>query len=201
MGNCLTAKSDRDATARRRTPSATVVSDAGELRQFPLPVTAAHVFQSLSLSPESFFICNSDRLYFDEFIPSLDLADDLQPAQIYFLLPASRLQYPLAAADMAALAVKASAALERINGGRKRKARISPVLAAEEDPQSNHTVNYLVTSGAASGKPAAPAPAVSRSGSVRRLRSYSSRRARLAVRSFRMKLTTINEGSSFRLTS
>lgn len=193
MGSCLSS----DSAADRR-PTANVVANAGELRRFSLPITASQVLQSLNLPPNSFFLCNSDRLYFDDFIPSLAPDDHLDAAQIYFVLPVARLQYRLAASDMAALAVKASVALDQIDASsrRRKKARITPTLVAEEDPQSNHTVNHrkrLV--GDDRNKPAAAGVRVSRSGSLRKLTRYSSRRAMLAVRSFKAKLTTIYEGS------
>lgn len=180
-------------------PCATVISVAGELRRYPLPVAVSQVIQFEALSPDSVFLCNSDRLYFDDYIPRLDAEDVLERDQIYFVLPVSRLQQPLAASDMAALAVKASVALNDFNPRRSRKARISPVLVAEEDPQSGHQIKTNNSSSSTSyihSKTARKTSAgVSRSDSMRKLHRYSSRRAKLAVRSFRIKLTTINEAS------
>ncbi|KAL3830568.1 hypothetical protein ACJIZ3_019370 [Penstemon smallii] len=195
MGACLSSKSTDNTK-----PCAYVVSSDGQLRQYPIPITVSQVLQFETSSPDSFFLCNSDRLYFDDFIPSLKPDEQLQSAQIYFVLSTAKLQYRLAASDMAALAVKASVALEQINrrGGRNRKARISPVLVAEEDPQSNFQVNQNKSSngnGNGNSKSSSVGLGVSRSGSVRKLSRYSSRRAKLAVRSFRMKLNTIYEGS------
>lgn len=196
MGSCLSS----DSAADRR-PTANVVANTGELRRFSLPITASQVLQSLNLPPNSHFLCNSDRLYFDDFIPSVAPDDHLDAAQIYFVLPAAKLQYRLAASDMAALAVKASVALDQIDASnrRRKKARIAPTLVAEEDPQSNHTVSHRKRFvGDDRNKASAAAGAgvrVSRSGSLRKLTRYSSRRAMLAVRSFKAKLTTIYEGS------
>ncbi|CAL5384280.1 unnamed protein product [Camellia sinensis] len=58
-----------------------------------------------------FFVCSSDLLYYDEYIQALNGEYQLQPDQLYFVLPASKLQYPITASDMAALAAKASLAL------------------------------------------------------------------------------------------
>ncbi|KAL8514483.1 hypothetical protein ACS0TY_013553 [Phlomoides rotata] len=177
MGGCLSSESFQK-------PSAYVVSVNGELRQFPLPITVSQVLDESSSDSDSdsdsFFLCNSDALYFDDYIPCLQSDDELVPCQVYFVLPIAKLHYRLAASDMAALAVKASVALHQIRG-RKNRTRISPVLVSEEDPQSNHTVNYT--------KNKTP-----RSASVRKkkLTTYSSQRAKLAVN---MKLTTIYEGS------
>ncbi|KAH6821322.1 hypothetical protein C2S53_006153 [Perilla frutescens var. hirtella] len=193
MGSCLSMSMSTTISE-----SANVVAVTGELRRFPLPITASQVIEaeSLNLSPNSVFLCSSDRLYFDDFIPSLAPDDHLDAAQIYFLLPTSKLQYRLSASDMAALAVKASVAL---NHRRKKKARISPAaLVAVEDPQSNHTVgvNYRKSSDRNKSSSPAAAAAVTRSGSLRKLSRYSSRRAMSAVKSFKMKLTTIYEDAS-----
>lgn len=186
MGICISSPSVAG-------PSANVVAVTGELRRLSLPITASEALQSLDLSPNSFFLCNSDRLYFDDFIPSLAHDDLLDASQIYFALPNAKLQYRLAASDMAALAVKASLALDQI-GRRKKKARISPAIwTAVEDPQSNHTVNYRKSNLVSDSKSSAR---VSRSGSLRKLSRYSSRRAMQAVRSFKIKLSTIHEAST-----
>ncbi|KAK9271021.1 hypothetical protein L1049_026609 [Liquidambar formosana] len=166
-------------------PTAKVISVAGDLREYSLPFTASEVLQMESSSDSSAcFVCNSDRLYYDDYIPALHPEDPLQPGQIYFLLPNSKLQYRLSASDMAALAVKASLALQNssLKGGRRRKkARISPLLLGAEIHRQPPNKK--------------PPPVISRSGSVRKLHRYSSKGAKMAVRSFRLRLTTIYEGS------
>ncbi|CAN6237410.1 unnamed protein product [Urochloa humidicola] len=92
-----------------------------------------------------FFVCNSDALYFNEHPPALAPGDLLRPGQIYFVLPAAMLEKPLSTADMAALAVRASAALassggkprrrrRAAGGGKKKKAvcRVMPMPVYEE---------------------------------------------------------------------
>ncbi|PIM98885.1 hypothetical protein CDL12_28629 [Handroanthus impetiginosus] len=222
MGGCLSSEScgsDIHSSRNQKSAPANVVSVNGELRQYSLPTTVSQVLQSQtqsssSPSDSSFFLCNSDRLNFDDYIPSLDPQEDLEPAQIYFVLPTTKLQYRLSASDMAALAVKASVALEHINAnnsnhrGRKRKIRISPVLVSGVDRKSSHaTVNYNQIMNSLvlnhyrdrnvnnASRSTSAGLGVSRSGSVRKLARYSSRRAKLAVRSFKLKLTTIYEGS------
>ncbi|CAN4123149.1 unnamed protein product [Withania somnifera] len=187
MGACLSSSS----AMIEQKQLAYVISISGELRQYSVPINVSQVLQSDNAS----FICSSDRLYFDDFIPSLDSEYQLLPGQIYFLLPASKLQYRLSASDMAALAVKASAALEDLNKNNRRKSkkmmskksnsRISPMLLQVEDDysQSRQSSNNRVGLGISM-----------RSASVRKLQRLSSRRAKMAVRSFR-KLMTIQEGS------
>ncbi|GER36638.1 hypothetical protein STAS_12991 [Striga asiatica] len=199
MGCCF---SSSDYSGRLK-PTGNVVSLAGELRQYPLPVTASQVLEFEALSPDSFFVCSSDRLFFDDYVPCLDLEDELEPAEIYFVLPLSKLQHRLAAADVAELAVKASAAINAADPrGRSKKSRISPVLdspssSRQQNPSSVESPvrGHCVPRGKSGKFSTRPELGVSRSGSVRKLQRYSSRRAKLAVRSFRMKLTTINEGS------
>ncbi|KAK6130571.1 hypothetical protein DH2020_035663 [Rehmannia glutinosa] len=198
MGCCFSSD-ESDYSSHRQKPTANVVSLNGDLRRYPLPVTVSQVLNFEALSPDSFFVCNSDRLYFDDYVPRLDSEDELEPAEIYFVLPISKLQHRLAASDMAALAVKASVAINASNPRRNRKSRISPVSAAEGDSQSSSNISPIHKSYVQSRKTSKglgrPELGVSRSGSVRRLQRYSSRRAKLAVRSFRIRLTTINEGS------
>ncbi|XP_075475887.1 uncharacterized protein LOC142514710 [Primulina tabacum] len=183
MGVCFSSQSSDQK------PSANVVSVDGQLRQYSLPVTASQVLGFESSSPDSIFLCDSDSLCFDDFIPPLDGELELHRDQIYFVLSANKLQYRLAASDMVALAVRASIALDKINSSRRRsKARISPVLVVEEHPQSNYQIQNKVSFDS-------PLRVVSRSGSTRKMQRFSSRRAKLAVRSFRIRLSTIYEGS------
>ena len=86
---------------------------------------------SSSSRPSSYFLCNSDSLYYDDFIPAIEPEEILKADQIYFVLHVSKRHYRLTASDMAALAVKASVAMEKAakNKNRRRKSgRISPVM-------------------------------------------------------------------------
>lgn len=212
----------RDSHFDDARPAANVVSIGGDLRRYPVPVTVSQVLQSEFTSSSSSssskssppFLCNSDRLYFDDYIPALSDDEELQAGQIYFVLPASKLQYRLSASDMAALAVKASLALESQNksssGRKQKKARISPLLVEvdrrEKEANTNSINLKTYNSGYSSNNSDKKRPRASssglgigiggaRSGSLMKLQRYSSRRAKLAVRSFRIRLTTIYEGS------
>lgn len=195
MGCCYSSESDY---SRHQKTSANVVSVTGELRQYPLPITVAQVLQFETSSPNSVFLCNSDLLYFDDYIPNLEADAELEPAQIYFVLPTSKLQSRLAASDMAALAVKASVALNA-STRRNKKARISPGLTVAEEPEFSQRIsirNNRYTHNKIARKVSGRSEiGVSRSSSVRRLQRHSSLRAKLAVKSFKLRLTTINEGT------
>ncbi|KAH0684263.1 hypothetical protein KY285_021748 [Solanum tuberosum] len=194
MGACLSSSS---TIVDQKQLTSYVISINGELRQYSVPINVSQVLQSdISSDHASSFLCSSDRLYFDDFIPSLDSQYQLLPGQIYFMLPASKLKYRLSASDMAALAVKASAALEDLNKNKNKnknksrksrkimsKKRISPMLLQVEEDDYTQTNNKSTVGLGIS----------MRSASVRKLQRLSSRRAKMAVRSFR-KLITIQEG-------
>lgn len=98
-----------------------------------LPVTAADAIGTAkSTSASSCFVCSSDELFFDAYIPAMPLDSLLEPGQIYFLLPTAMLDYPLSGSDMAELAMRASRALlaasnkhDRISG----RNRVMPAVA------------------------------------------------------------------------
>lgn len=192
MGACLSSSS---TIVDQKQLTSYVISISGELRQYSVPINVSQVLQSdISSDHASSFLCSSDRLYFDDFIPSLDSQYQLLPGQIYFMLPASKLKYRLSASDMAALAVKASTALEDLNNNKNKnksrksrkimsKKRISPMLLQVEEDDYTQTNNKSTVGLGIS----------MRSASVRKLQRLSSRRAKMAVRSFR-KLITIQEG-------
>lgn len=180
------------------TSSANLITLNGQLRQFPIPLTVSELFlqihsESESKSKSEYFICNSDGLYYDEHIQAMELTEELQSGQIYFILPNSKLHYPLSASDMAALAVKASAAISSINNSshRSSKSQITPIDLSIQSPAAANIrkKNYSSEKQAAGG-----GLGISRSGSMRKIQRYSTKRAKLAARSFR-RLTTIHEAS------
>ncbi|CAE5958120.1 unnamed protein product [Arabidopsis arenosa] len=190
-------------------PTVKIVTVNGDLREYNVPVIASQVLEaesaaaSSSSRSSSYFICDSDSLYYDDFIPTIKLEEPLQADQIYFILPISKRQNRLTASDMAALAVKASVAIQnsvKKESRRRKKVRISPVmmLTGSNDSVNGNGSETTVKKGRALVSKPAPFKASSgynRSGSVRNLRRYTSKRAKLAVRSFRLKLSTIYEGS------
>ncbi|CAH8258373.1 unnamed protein product [Arabidopsis lyrata] len=216
MGLCVSVnRNEYDSSPS----TAKIVTINGDLREYDVPVLASQVLESESTSSSSssssrsssYFLCNSDSLYYDDFIPAIESDEILQADQIYFVLPISKRQYRLSASDMAALAVKASVAIEKSAGKKNRRrrssGRISPVVTLNQ-PNDNRiaAMNNRIGGEATilqKGKlpnrttPFKDTTGYSRSGSVRKLKRYTSGRAKLAVRSFRLRLSTIYEGSSF----
>ena len=214
MGLCVSVgRSDCDSS-----PTAKIVTVNGDLREYNVPVLASQVLEAESSSSSSssssrtssYFLCNSDSLYYDDFIPAIESEEFLQADQIYFVLPVSKRQYRLTASDMAALAVKASVAIGKAAGkkNRRRKSgRISPVMILNRPNERSVAVNRNAneTMMAQKGKvlnkttpfKTATTSGYSRSGSVRRLKRYASVRAKkLAARSIK-RLSTIYEGTVF----
>lgn len=70
------------------------------------------------------FICNSDEMQFDGIVSAVAADEELQPGQLYFALPLSRLDRPLRAQEMAALAVRANSALRRSAGWRGPRRKV-----------------------------------------------------------------------------
>ncbi|XP_066325155.1 uncharacterized protein [Miscanthus floridulus] len=129
---------------------ARVIAADGSLKELPAssPSIVSDVLgQSGGAASSSFFVCNSDALYFNERPPALCPGEVLRPGQTYFVLPAAMLDKPLSTADMAALAVRATTALasssnskprrhgrRRGHGGGKKKAvRVMPVREEMDD--------------------------------------------------------------------
>ncbi|XP_043713716.1 uncharacterized protein LOC122662202 [Telopea speciosissima] len=108
MGICSSCEATSVATVK-------LILQDGKLQEFPYPVKVSQVLQKNPMC----FICNSDEMDFDDFVSAISEEEDLQPGQLYFALPLSRLNHPLQAQDMAALAVKASLALAKSSDGDK----------------------------------------------------------------------------------
>lgn len=119
MGICCSCESPTVATAK-------LISQDGKLQEFPYPVKVSHVLQK----DPTCFICNSDEMEFDDLLSAVNADDELQPGQLYFALPLSRLKRPLQAEEMAALAVTASSALRK-RDGEKCRCRRSRTVAPD----------------------------------------------------------------------
>ncbi|KAM0932406.1 hypothetical protein DsansV1_C46g0242461 [Dioscorea sansibarensis] len=127
MGSCISSRfSDESQSVNQ--PTARVVAVNGSLEEFPIPVSVSDVLDSFHhRRQDPFFICSSDTLFYDEYIPRMKLDDSLVPGQIYFVLHSSMLDAPLTSLDMASLAVKASCALaSAVKLPRLRRARVVP---------------------------------------------------------------------------
>ncbi|XP_054810512.1 uncharacterized protein LOC129311999 [Prosopis cineraria] len=132
MGNCSSGNMGQVQTAK-------LILEDGQLREFPNPVKVSYLLQKYPMC----FICNSDEMDFDDFMMAIDEDEVLQPGQLYFALPLSRLNHPLRADEMAALAVKASSALMKSGCCEKYISRRTQiVVAGDESSKSCRTVSH-----------------------------------------------------------
>ncbi|TYI95379.1 hypothetical protein E1A91_D02G275800v1 [Gossypium mustelinum] len=93
-------------------PSTTkIIYPDGNLQQLSQPIKASVV---LSQNP-SCFLCNSELMYVNSCLPQVPGDEQLQLDQIYFLMPLSMSQAPLPLEELCSLAIKAGAALSRLN--------------------------------------------------------------------------------------
>ncbi|KAK6939142.1 PADRE domain [Dillenia turbinata] len=203
--------------------TAKVLSLDGRLREYYAPVKVSQILGSQEeetdsgddYSSMSCFLCNADTLYYDEHIPAMDGEDLVYPNNMYFVLPSSMLRRRLTPSDLAALAVKASLALQQQSAISKsgsgcfnniifqriqrcsNRVRVSPVILSSQHQPCPPKLQKK-RSDASGNMNSSSRPqrlVVSRSASLRRLHKYSSKRAKMAVRSFRITLSTIYEGS------
>ncbi|CAN6202916.1 unnamed protein product [Urochloa humidicola] len=166
MGLCLSSGAVGEA-ARAAAPrdTALVLLPAGELREYPRPATAARVLEdaaSGSGDAGGWFLCDADRMGFEGPVAAVGATEELRAGQIYFVLPAAARRRGLTHEEVAALAVRASAALSRAaaaagggsgsGSGRRRRGAVAPLVFAP--PEEEEGVDAELTFSA--GRKAAP---------------------------------------------
>lgn len=112
MGLCISCQTTPQTTGKLILPD-------GTLQEFTNPIKVSDI---LNKHPST-FICNSDEMDFDDVVFAMKHDENLQPGQLYFALPLKQLKHRLQPEEMAALAVKASAALAKC-GYRKEKKNV-----------------------------------------------------------------------------
>ncbi|TVU40896.1 hypothetical protein EJB05_14379, partial [Eragrostis curvula] len=153
MGLCLSnggAASEASAPAPKAT--AMVLLPTGELREYPRPATAARVLEDCSAvegAKYGWFLCDSDRMEFEGPVAAVGGAEELRAGRIYFVLPAEARRRVLRREEVAALAVKASAALARASaansasgtGRRRCGAAVAPLVFSPPEEDEQETVD------------------------------------------------------------
>ncbi|XP_062209443.1 uncharacterized protein LOC133911259 [Phragmites australis] len=104
MGICVSCDAADEGAATAR-----VVLPGGELREYSPPATAALALDEAGEG--SWFLCDADVMEFEGSLAAVAAGEELRPGQIYFVLPAEMQYRRLTREEVAALAVKASAAL------------------------------------------------------------------------------------------
>lgn len=114
MGACNSCEATAVAAAPGPTAAeARVVLADGALRRFPGGTRASQAVKAAAAgtSAASWFLCSADGLELGGAVAAVGSEEALQPGQLYFVLPAAMRRRPLQAEEMAALAIRASAAL------------------------------------------------------------------------------------------
>lgn len=143
MGGCLSRRSVYLPTAKL----VVLQRDAGGLiKEFTEPVKVAEILREMP----DFFVCHADSMRYDQYVSPLSAEQELQVEHLYFLLPLTKLRHPLAVCDMAALAVEASAAMERsrrcYNKLGRRRCKIMPNLMMMEQEVADHMSHHQIKS-------------------------------------------------------
>ncbi|RLN18463.1 hypothetical protein C2845_PM02G04750 [Panicum miliaceum] len=116
MGACNSCEATAVAAAPGSTAAeARVVLADGALRRFPGGTRASQAVKAAAgagaAPAAAWFLCSADGLELGGAAAGLGPDEALQPGQLYFVLPAAMRRRPLQAEEMAALAIRASAAL------------------------------------------------------------------------------------------
>ncbi|VAH46445.1 uncharacterized protein LOC119367742 [Triticum dicoccoides] len=173
MGLCMSSGGAAAAVRAEGEPASTamVLMPTGELREYPRPATAAEALEDNSVAGDAgWFLCDADAMGFEGPVAAVAGAEELRPGQIYFVLPAEARKNGLRREDLAALAVRASAALvskasanaSGSAGRRRRAGSVSPLVFAQP-PEVDGTLAYkTVPTLAAKRRPVARAKSAGR---------------------------------------
>ncbi|MQL77060.1 hypothetical protein Taro_009453 [Colocasia esculenta] len=111
MGICSSCACEGDhGSSSPTTTSTKVILEDGKLLELGGPVVRAAQVLSGEASERS-FLCDADGMEFEGCVTAVGAGEELRPGQLYFVLPRSMLKRRLLPEEMAALAVRASAAL------------------------------------------------------------------------------------------
>ncbi|XP_027157231.1 uncharacterized protein LOC113758659 [Coffea eugenioides] len=115
MGLCVSSRITRQGGIQVNLPTAAqVIHWNGRLQELWQPTIAAEI---LSHNP-NFFLSSSETMHVNAVPGPVAKDEQLQPGQLYFLLPIPMLRLPLSLQDLCVLAVKASKALSDPDMGR-----------------------------------------------------------------------------------
>ncbi|KAJ0582915.1 hypothetical protein HanHA300_Chr04g0157311 [Helianthus annuus] len=120
MGSCASILDPKlEINNRNQSSTAKVIHSVdGKLQEFRQPITASHV---LSDHPDTFFLCSSENMFVNWHVPHVSGDEELEPGQIYFIMPVSKSFKPLSLQELCLLAVKASSAIEQSSEMEKKK--------------------------------------------------------------------------------
>ncbi|KAE8686008.1 putative E3 ubiquitin-protein ligase ARI1 isoform 1 [Hibiscus syriacus] len=120
MGACISSTSSAKSgqtvgggpsCVKRSSTAAKVVHMEGRVQEFRQSVQAKNI---VSQNP-GHFLCSSESMSIGTCVPHVPDEEELQPGQVYFLLPLSQSDKPLSLPDLCSLAIKATAGFGRHN--------------------------------------------------------------------------------------
>ncbi|XP_044948699.1 uncharacterized protein LOC123398283 [Hordeum vulgare subsp. vulgare] len=143
------------STVGEATAARVVLAD-GELQRFPGGTRASQAMKAAAAAAAggagACFLCSADGLELGGAVAAVAPDEELQPGQLYFVLPAAMRRRALQAEEMATLAIRASAALagdhdgplvfpdsapaarSGVKGGSRRRSRRAPSLGRDFVP-------------------------------------------------------------------
>ncbi|XP_047089213.1 uncharacterized protein LOC124701205 [Lolium rigidum] len=113
MGACNSCEATAVASVAAATAARVVLAD-GKLQRLPGGTRVSHAVKAAAAAAGdagACFLCSADGLELGGAVAAVAPDEELQPGQLYFVLPASMQRRLLQAEEMAALAIRASAAL------------------------------------------------------------------------------------------
>lgn len=124
------------------TPTIKVINSVdGSLKEFEQPIKTSEV---LSGHPDTFFLCNSEEIDVDCHVPQVTGTEELQPGQLYFILPISMSKGLLSLHELCLLAIQASKALKRSAEMKEKEstASFSDRRKSKRNARRNHKVDF-----------------------------------------------------------
>ncbi|EHA8590095.1 hypothetical protein COCNU_scaffold014964G000060 [Cocos nucifera] len=107
MGNCASSKSKSLERWDCRPAAAKVIHLDGSLEEYQGAVRAGQV----AARNPGYYVCAGEAMEVGDHPQEVAEAEELQPGQLYFLLPVSSSRHRLSLPDLCLLAIKASAAV------------------------------------------------------------------------------------------
>ncbi|TVU40900.1 hypothetical protein EJB05_14383, partial [Eragrostis curvula] len=149
MGLCVSS-TGAAAAAEPRRATALVLLPTGEMREYPRHATAVRALEEAAAEgagggkqKEGWFLCDADGMGYEGPVSAVRGDEELRAGQIYFVLPAEARRRGLRREEVAALAVRASAALAKVaaasGNGRRKRGAVAPLLFSPPPEEENET--------------------------------------------------------------
>lgn len=85
----------------------------GNLQEYQQPIKASQILSDNNLNNNNMFLCSSEHMFVNCYVPHVPEDEELQLGHIYFIMPISKLYKILTLQELCLLAIKASVALDK----------------------------------------------------------------------------------------